>query len=154
LLIKERMGRASGARLGLRDRARRSHHANCMYDVIVIGGGPAGSSAALVLGRSIRKVLVCDSGQYRNAASRAIHGFLSRDGLAPDELLRHARAQLQPYAVELRQTRADDAVRAGDGCFVVTLAGGEQVRSRRLLLATGLVDVLPPLAGLDALWGR
>lgn len=122
--------------------------------MIVIGGGPAGLSAALVLGRSNRTVLVCDSRQYRNDASRAMHGFLSRDGTPPAELLEVAREQLRAYAVEIREVWVEAAARSPDGGFTVTLAGGEQVRSRKLLLATGLVDVLPPLAGLDALWGR
>ena len=125
-----------------------------MYDVIVVGGGPAGLTAALALGRSNRKVLVCDSRQYRNAGSRAMHGFLSRDGIPPAELLEIGREQLGPYAVEVREVRVERAAREAGGCFVVTLAGGDCVRSRKLLLATGLIDELPPLAGLDELWGR
>jgi len=124
-----------------------------MYDVIVVGGGPAGLSAALLLGRSNRKVLVCDGGEYRNELSPEMHGFLSRDGIAPGELLRISRAQLEPYAVDFVAARVTDAARERDG-FVVTLARGEQVRGRKLLLATGLVDELPPLAGFAALWGR
>ena len=76
-----------------------------MYDTIIIGGGPAGLSAALVLGRCRRRVLLCDSGRYRNDASRAMHGFLSRDGIHPAELRRIGREQLKPYGVELRNVR-------------------------------------------------
>jgi thioredoxin reductase len=72
-----------------------------MYEVIIVGGGPAGLSAALVLGRCRRRVLLCDEGRPRNEASHAVHNFLSREGTAPDELLRIARSQLRPYDVEL-----------------------------------------------------
>src|SRR5688572_22502078 len=80
-----------------------------MFDVIIVGGGPAGLSAALILGRCGRHVLVCDSGQPRNARSSSLHGFLSRDGIPPRELLRIAREQLQPYAtVEIRDVEVID----------------------------------------------
>ncbi|TMC91381.1 MAG: NAD(P)/FAD-dependent oxidoreductase, partial [Chloroflexi bacterium] len=75
-----------------------------MYEVIIVGAGPAGLSAALILGRSRRRVLVCDSGEYRNAASHALHGFLTRDGIAPAELLRLGCEQLRPYEnIEVRK---------------------------------------------------
>jgi thioredoxin reductase len=124
-----------------------------MYDTIIIGGGPAGLSAALVLGRCRRRVLVCDSGRYRNDASRAMHGFLSRDGIHPAELRRIGREQLKPYGVELRNVLVTDARKLDNG-FEVTLATGEQPRCRKLLLATGLVDTLPEIAGLTDLYGR
>src|SRR6188508_2781522 len=93
------------------------------YEVIIVGGGPAGLSAALVLGRCRRRVLVCDSGRYRNHAAREVHGFLSRDGIAPSELRRIAREQLQPYGVEIREAAVTDVRRAAGG-FKVTLEGG------------------------------
>lgn len=124
-----------------------------MYDAIIIGGGPAGLSAALVLGRCRRRVLVCDSGRYRNDASRAMHGFLSRDGVHPAELRRIGREQLAPYNVELRNVLVADA-KATDGGFEVTLTSGERLRSRKLLLATGLVDQIPELAGLPEMYGK
>lgn len=123
------------------------------YDAIIVGGGPAGLSAALILGRCRRRVLVCDSGQYRNHAAREMHGFLSRDGIAPSELRRIAREQLEPYGVEIREAAVTD-VRRGARRFEVTLEGGERLRCRKLLLATGLVDRLPELAGLPAMYGK
>jgi thioredoxin reductase len=124
-----------------------------MYDVIVIGGGPAGLSAALVLGRCKRKVLVCDSQQYRNSDSRAMHGFLSRDGTNPQELLKIAREQLAPYPVEHVTARVTRARRDDDG-FHVALADGREVEAKRLVLATGVVDDLPDIEGLKPLYGK
>ena len=124
------------------------------WDVIVVGGGPAGLSAALMLGRCRRRVLVCDSGPKRNRASHALHGFLTRDGIAPAELLRIARAQLRPYAtVERRQARVTGLRRRGR-LFEATLSRGRPVTARRVLLATGVVDELPRWPGLPLFYGR
>jgi|GEM_PF-5311955 len=126
-----------------------------MLDVIVVGGGPAGLSAALTLGRARRSTLVLDSRDYRNAPSPAAHNLLTRDGTPPGELRRIAREQLQAYpSVEIREIAADDAVPLPAGGFEVRLADGSTVAARRLLLATGLADELPRIAGLDRLWGR
>jgi thioredoxin reductase len=121
----------------------------------VVGGGAAGLSAALMLGRCRRRVLVCDTGRPRNRWSRATHGFLTRDGLPPAELLRLAREQLVPYdTVELRSVEVVDAASDQDGGFEVRCADGARLRSRKLLLATGVVDELPPVTGIEALYGR
>jgi thioredoxin reductase len=125
-----------------------------MLDVIIVGAGPAGLSAALVLGRCRRRVLVCDAGHPRNAASHALHGFLTRDGVEPAEFLKTAREQLGPYeTIEMRRTEVIDARRLPSG-FEVTLSTGEQISSRKLLLATGVVDDVPLIVGLADFYGR
>ncbi|HEY8494177.1 MAG TPA: NAD(P)/FAD-dependent oxidoreductase [Myxococcota bacterium] len=124
------------------------------WDVLIVGAGPAGLSAALVLARCCRSVLVCDAGQPRSWAAEAMHGFLSRDGIHPEEFRRLARADLARYPnVELREARVLGATRNRDGSFRVRLPGRRSERARKLLIATGLVDVLPPIAGCAELYG-
>ena len=124
-----------------------------IFDVIIVGGGPAGLSAALVLGRSLRKVLVCDAGNPRNAAARVFIGFLSRDGCDPAEYRKACRDQLRRYeTVELRDVKVIDVDRHKKG-FAVTLANGARERARTLLLATGLIDELPKIEGLAQFYG-
>jgi thioredoxin reductase len=119
-----------------------------------VGGGPAGLSAALMLGRCRRRVLVCDAGEPRNRWSHAVHGFLTRDGTPPAALLRLAREDLRLYeTVDLRTTCVVDATRDDHG-FEVRCADGATHRARKLLLATGVVDELPDIAGLRELYGR
>lgn len=130
-----------------------SQPAQSRYDVVVVGGAAAGLSAALVLARSCRSVLVVDAGEPRNAAAAAVHGYLSRDGMSPTELLATGRAEVRRYGGELVDGRVDAAVRHDDG-FLVTLESGAQVRGRRLLVTTGLVDELPAVPGLAERWGR
>ena len=123
------------------------------YDAIIVGGGPAGLSAALVLGRCRRSVLLCDTGRPRNAASRALHGFLSRDGIPPRELRRIGRRQLSRYGVELVSAEVTDARRTGN-VFEVLLDGRRRLSSRTLLIATGVVDNLPAVEGITEVFGR
>ena len=124
-------------------------------DVVIVGAGPAGLSAALMLGRCRRSVVVFDSGHPRNASSHALHGFLTRDGIAPADFLALARRELETYrTVQIRDEEVSAVECQPDRCFLVTLASGEQVRSRKLLLATGVVDNLPEIPGFRELYGR
>src|SRR5215469_5789455 len=108
-----------------------------MYDVVIVGGGPAGLSAATILDRCRRRVLVCDDGRYRNEASSALHGFLSRDGIHPAELRRIGREQLARYDVDYREDHVASAVCLKQG-FELTLADDSRLICRMLLLATGV----------------
>lgn len=124
-----------------------------MYDVIIVGAGPAGLSAALMLGRCRRRVLVCDTGRPRNAASRAMHGYLSRDGIPPAEFLEIARQQMRQYeTVEFRGVEVLHA-ECNHGRFHVTLPDGVRLSARKLLIATGVVDNLPSIPGFRELYG-
>jgi thioredoxin reductase len=128
------------------------------YDVVVIGGGPAGLQAALTLGRLHRSVLLLDSGEYRNAAAKEMHNFVTHDGRSPEEFRATARRDLQAYdTVEVRDMRATE-VADGDGLWRVTLDDAGSVEAseetaRRVVLATGLHDTLPDIPGLSDLWG-
>jgi thioredoxin reductase len=125
-----------------------------MNDVVIVGGSNAGLSAALLLGRARRRVLLLDHGQPRNAMSPHVQGFLTRDGTDPAEMRRVAREQLQPYTtVSLQADTVKGAQRDEDGFFVSTAEGATH-RARMLLLATGVRDELPSLPGLAPRWGR
>src|SRR5688500_7450915 len=125
-----------------------------MLDVVIVGGGPAGLSAALILGRCRRRVLVCDAGNPRNRVSHGVNGFLTRDGTKPEELRALGREELTRYPdVEVRDVEVCDADREEDG-FEVTLVNGERHRARKLLLATGLIEDLPDIPGFRHFWGR
>jgi thioredoxin reductase len=120
------------------------------YDVVVVGGGAAGLTGALVLGRARRRVAVVDAAAPRNAPAAHMHGYLSRDGLPPTELLDMARAEVSGYGVELLEGEVS-GVETG---FLVQLRDGRSLRARRLLVATGLTDELPELPGVRERWGK
>lgn len=128
-------------------------------DVVVIGGGAAGLNGALMLARSRRSVVVIDSGTPRNAPAEAMHGFIVLDGTPPTELLRRGREQVRQYGGRVvfgEVASAEPAVPSNEGDlrFTVTLADGRALTARRVLVATGLRDVLPYVPGLAEHWGR
>jgi thioredoxin reductase len=120
------------------------------HDVVVVGGGPAGLSAALVLVRARRAVAVVDAGAPRNAPAAHMHGFLSRDGMPPREFLATGRAEVSSYGGRL----IDDTVVGVEPGFLIRLANGSKLRARRILVATGLRDELPDIPGVRERWGR
>ncbi len=125
------------------------------WDVVIVGAGPAGHSAALTLGRCRRSVLLCDAGTPRNWATKRMHGFLSRDGIEPGEFRRVNHAQLRRYrTVVFRRGEVVAASRHQDGGFRVKVRGHPAVRARKLLIATGVCDELPPVPGIEDFFGR
>ena len=124
------------------------------YDVVVVGGGVAGLSAAMMLGRSRRRVVVVDAGEPRNAPSTHLHGFLSRDGMDPAELLSTARREVVGYGGELLAGRAVGIDRLDGARFAVRLADGGRLGARAVVVATGLRDELPEIPGLRPRWGQ
>lgn len=123
-----------------------------MYDVIIVGGGAAGLSAALVLGRCRRSVLVIDQGNPRNAPAEAMHGYLTRDGINPLQLLQIGRQEIAAYAVKFIKGEVVDATKRRNG-FVAILHDGNRYKARKLLLATGMRDQLPRIDGFTELYG-
>ncbi len=123
------------------------------YDVVIVGGGPAGLSAALMLGRSRRSVLLVDGSEPRSP-SHAAHNFFTRDGEHPLELRRIGRDQLAPYTTVRIEDREAVAAGGEDGAFRIRFADGGEVEARKVILATGIRDVLPLIEGFRDLWGR
>ncbi|MFI2426399.1 NAD(P)/FAD-dependent oxidoreductase [Streptomyces sp. NPDC018955] len=123
------------------------------YDVVVVGGGAAGLSAALVLGRARHRTLVVDAGEPRNAPSSHMQGYLSRDGMAPAEFLALGREEIARYGVELVRGWVTDVAKDGED-FTVVLDAGPAVRARRLVVATGLKDEMPAVPGVAERFGR
>ncbi|MGW7415758.1 NAD(P)/FAD-dependent oxidoreductase [Streptomyces sp. NPDC054863] len=138
------------------------------FDVVVIGAGAAGLSAALILGRSRRSVLVVDAGHPRNVPAAHMQGYLGRDGMPPSEFLAVGREEVQRYGVRLTTDEVTDITAHGDGGgesaaagqsaavgeFDVHLLNAPSVQARRIIVATGLVDELPDIPGLAERWGR
>src|SRR5258708_32185551 len=123
-------------------------------DVIVVGGGLAGLAGALASVRARRSVLVVDSGHPRNAPAAHGHGYLTRDGASPLELLAAGRAEVAGYGGQIMTGTVTALARLPGGSFEVTLADGSSRRARRVLVATGLVDEYPDVPGLRERWGR
>jgi thioredoxin reductase len=138
-----------------RDRApRRARAPESHVDVLVVGGGPGGTSAAHWLGRCRRRVLLVDAGRPRNARTRAIHGFPTREGVSPRTYLRLARAELDAYPTVRRVRGTVERVRREGPRFRAALSDGSRVRSRAVVLAPGVVDDLPRIPGFEAFYGR
>ncbi|MEO5835056.1 MAG: NAD(P)/FAD-dependent oxidoreductase [Nakamurella sp.] len=124
------------------------------YDVIIVGGGAAGLSAALVLSRARRRVLVVDAGSPRNAPAAHMHGYLSRDGMPPTELLAAGRREVDGYGGDIVHGIVTALVPDGRHALWALLADGERISTRSVLVTTGLTDVLPDIPGLRERWGR
>ena len=122
------------------------------YDVIVIGGGPAGLSGAVALGRALRSVLVIDAGDGRNAPADGIHNYLTRDGMTPADFRAAGQQEVRRYGGEVIEGRVVST--ASGAVFTVTLADGRAYEGRRLLVTTGLIDELPAIPGLRERWGK
>ncbi|MEP7126715.1 MAG: NAD(P)/FAD-dependent oxidoreductase [Byssovorax sp.] len=123
------------------------------YDVVIVGGGPAGLSAALMLGRARKRAILFDAGSPRNAAATEIHNFATRDGIAPAEFRRIGREQLVPYpSIEVQDARVDSI--APEGAPFVVRVGERTLQARRVLLCVGMIDVLPDVPGYKELWGK
>src|SRR3954466_12723381 len=121
------------------------------WDVVIAGAGPAGLSAALVLGRACRRVLLADTGTPRSWSSKRMHAYLSRDGIVPARFLEISRRQVLQYpGVRFAPVAVESARRIRDG-FEVTLGERRQVRARKVLIATGVFDLVPRIPGIDAL---
>jgi thioredoxin reductase len=134
--------------------AARLRRQPAQWDVVIVGGGPAGLSAALILGRACRRVLVCDSGTPRSWASKAMHGFQTRDGIDPEAFRRIARGELRRYRnVTLRRAEVTRAGRARRGGFRLFTADRERIACRKLLIATGVMDRLPSIPGIAGYFG-
>lgn len=124
-----------------------------MYDVIIIGGGPAGLNAAMLLGRSRRKVVLFDSGHHRNRWATHMNGFLTDDGMPPKVFIEKSRAELTKYGIEIIDKTIATATYSKEH-FIVNDIDGKVYKSRKLLLATGLKDHLPELEGIEDLYGK
>lgn len=123
------------------------------YDVVIVGGGPAGLSAALALGRARRNVLLLDGNEPRNARTHASHNFFSRDGEHPLELRRLGREQLAPYTTVQIQDREIVRAEGHDGEFCLRFTDGDEIGTRKVILATGVRDIMPDIEGFRQLWG-
>lgn len=124
-----------------------------LQDCIIIGGGPAGLNAAVVLGRCRRKVLVFDTQQYRNRASQGMHNYLTRDDILPGDFIALCHRELEKYSVQLLHRRIVSGVKNDQGIFVIKDEEGRTFHSRKLLVATGLRDAVPDIPGFGEMYG-
>jgi thioredoxin reductase len=125
-----------------------------IYDCIIVGGGPAGLNAAIVLGRCRRKVLIFDTEQYRNRYSHGIHNYLTRDDILPPQFLHLCHKELEKYSVQKIRKKVIQAKKDGEDNFLVKDENGTVYYSKKLLIATGLQDTLPDIPGFKELYGK
>lgn len=124
-----------------------------MLDVLIIGGGPAGLSAALILGRCIRRTLVCDSGRGRNKHAVEMHGYLTRDGISPGLFRELSLCELERYETVSVQSDEVNRLNLADGIFVAEFGSGLMVHARSVLLATGAIDHVPQIQNIERFYG-
>ncbi|RYD57957.1 MAG: NAD(P)/FAD-dependent oxidoreductase [Sphingobacteriales bacterium] len=124
-----------------------------IWDVVIVGGGPAGCSAAIVLARSNRRVIIIDEGHQRNIRSHGMRNYLTRDGIIPPEYLNHAHKELEGYGIELVNSRVTQAQKLADKGFKLTDKDNNTYLCRRVLLATGVSDNVPDIPGFYEGWG-
>ena len=125
-----------------------------LQDCIIIGGGPAGLSAAVVLGRCRRKVVVFDTGEYRNRYSHGMHNYLTRDDILPLDFIQISHKELDKYGVKLVRKKIVHARKNSDNIFVVRDEEGTLYHSKKLLVATGLKDKVPDIEGFHEMYGQ
>ncbi|KAB7708214.1 FAD-dependent oxidoreductase [Bacillus aerolatus] len=123
-------------------------------DVVIIGGGPGGLSAALVLGRSLRKVMVIDEGKPRNRVTAKAHGFLTRDGMKPSEIREIAHEQMKHYRNVQISKDVVEIVEKRDGLFVIKTRNEKTILSKKMIVATGMKDHLPGIPGMKEVYGK
>ncbi|MGN6166298.1 MAG: NAD(P)/FAD-dependent oxidoreductase [Flavisolibacter sp.] len=125
-----------------------------LHDCIIIGGGPAGLNAAVILGRCRRKVLLFDTEHYRNKASHGMHNYLTRDDILPKDFIAACHKELEKYCVQLLHKKIISATRNEEGMFVVRDEEGRVYHSKKLLVATGLFDNVPAIPGFKEMYGK
>ena len=125
-----------------------------IQDCIIVGGGPAGLNAAVVLGRCRRKVLVFDTGSHRNRYSHGMHNYLTRDDILPPDFLDICLKEIHKYGVKRIQAKITSAIKNSEGYFDVKDGNGGIYRSKKLLIATGLWDNVPDIPGFQELYGK